>query len=84
MYEEKSSILSEEEISEKLEIYVSGRNLNSKGNFPSVDSYLLVTLLEPERPQKQILKSKVYWNTPQPNYVETILIDFVFESKFFH
>lgn len=59
MYEEKSSILSEEEISEKLEIYVSGRNLNSKGNFPvSINYYLLVTLLEPEKPPKTNTKKQ--------------------------
>lgn len=34
--------------------------------------------MEPTKPAKQILKTKIYWNDLNPNYAETILIDFIF------
>lgn len=46
-----------------------------------MNTYLVVHLLEPEKPKKQILKTKVYNSTVNPNFVETIIIEFVFEIK---
>lgn len=47
------------------------------------DSFLVVKLIEFNRPEKTLLKTKVYWNDLNPNYAETVLIDFFFESKLY-
>jgi len=43
----------------------------------------VVKLIEPGKPLKQIMKTKVYYNDLNPNYAETVLIDFIFESNSF-
>lgn len=41
----------------------------------------MVKLIENNQAEKVILKTKVYWNDLNPNYAETAIVDFYFESK---
>lgn len=73
--------MSEGDEQEKLELFVSCRNLDDLDFITVTDSFLVVKLKEYNRPEKTLLKSKVYWNDLNPNYAETITIDFFFESN---
>ena len=85
MIESKSSLMSDDVISEKIEIFISGRKLADLNSITSTDSFLVVWLLEPNRPKRQVLKTKVYTSDLNPNYAETIVLEFMFESTlFFH
>ena len=76
--ERSDSLMSEGEEQEKLELFISCRNLDDLDFITVTDSYLVVSLLEHNRPLKTVLKTKVYWNDLNPNYAETVLIDFFF------
>lgn len=62
-------------------MYFSARKLDNLNTFTTTDSYLLVFLLEPNKNKQQILKTKVYSNDLNPNYSESLIIDFYFEGK---
>ncbi len=72
-------MMSEGDDKERIQIFVSCRNLNL--DFISViDSFLVVKLVENNQLEKQVLKTKVYWNDLNPNYAETVVVDFYFET----
>ena len=60
---------------------MSCRNLDDLDFFTVTDSFLVVKLIEMDKPERNILRTKVYFNDLNPNYAETVLIDFYFESK---
>lgn len=66
-----------------MELFVSCRNLDDLDFITVTDSFLVVKLLEHQKPEKTVLKTKVYWNDLNPNYAETVLIDFFFESNYY-
>lgn len=70
--------MSEGDEKEKLELFISCRNLDDLDFITVTDSFLVVKLIEHGQPEKTILKTKVYWNDLNPNYAETVLIDFYF------
>lgn len=55
--------------------------MSINGSSEGVKSYLVVHLIELDKPKKQVLKSKVYANNANPNFVETLTLEFVFESN---
>ena len=76
--------MSDDVISEKIEIFVSARKLADLDAITTTDSFLVVHLFEPNRPKRQVLKTKIYHNELNPNYAESITLDFMFESKSAH
>lgn len=40
----------------------------------------MVTLSEPNKPKRNVLKTKIYWNDLNPDYAETVVLEFFFES----
>lgn len=66
--------MSESEEKERLELFVSCRNLDDLDYITVTDSFLVVKLQEYGQPEKTILKTKIYWNDLNPNYAETVLI----------
>ena len=44
------------------------------------DSFMIIKLQELNKPEKVILKTKVYWNDLNPDYAETVTIEYLFES----
>ena len=72
--------MSEGDDKERIEIFVSCRNLDDLDFITVTDSFLIVKLVENNQPEKQVLKTKVYWNDLNPNYAETVVVDFYFES----
>ena len=60
---------------------MSCRNLDDLDFFTVTDSFMVVKLIEMDKPERVILRTKVYWNDLNPNYAETVLIDFYFESN---
>lgn len=79
--ERQDSMMSEAEEKERIEIFISCRNLDDLDFITVTDSFLVVKLIENNQPEKVILKTKVYWNDLNPNYAETAILDFFFESK---
>ena len=61
---------------------MSCRNLDDLKFFSVTDSFLIVKLIEANHPDSIILKTKVYPNDLNPNYSETVLIDFYFEGNY--
>lgn len=59
-------------------MFFSARKLDNLDTFTTTDSYLVVYIIEPNRKKQQILKSKVYYNDLNPNYAESLVIDFYF------
>lgn len=76
--ERQDSLMSEAEEKERIELFISCRNLDDLDFITVTDSFLVVKLLEQGQPEKLILKTKVYWNDLNPNYAETAIIDFFF------
>ena len=74
-------MMSEAEEKERIEIFISCRNLDDLDFITVTDSFLVVKLIENNQPEKVILKTKVYWNDLNPNYAETAIVDFYFESN---
>lgn len=72
--------MSEGDDKERIQIFVSCRNLDDLDFITVTDSFLIVKLVENNQPEKQVLKTKVYWNDLNPNYAETVVVDFYFES----
>jgi hypothetical protein len=70
--------MSEGDEKERIEIFVSCRNLDDLDFITVTDSFLIVKLIENNQPEKQVLKTKVYWNDLNPNYAETVVVDFYF------
>jgi hypothetical protein len=60
--------MSDAEESEKLELFISCRNLANLDVITTTDSYLVIKLIEPGKQPKQVLKTKVYYNDLNPNY----------------
>lgn len=73
--------MSEEELSEKLEIFISARNLNFTNS--SSNSFVVVELAEGSKPKRKVLETKVCSHEINPNYPQSLIINFVFESIFF-
>ena len=46
----------------------------------TTDSFLVIKLSEPNKAEKTILKTKIYWNDLNPDYAETVTIEYFFES----
>ena len=80
MDEKGSSLMSDDVISEKIEIFISARKLADLDTITTTDSFLVVYLFEPNKPKRQVLKTKVYYNELNPNYAESITLEFMFES----
>ena len=74
--------MSEGDDKERIQIFVSCRNLDDLDFITVTDSFLIVKLIENNQPEKQVLKTKVYWNDLNPNYAETVVVDFYFESTY--
>ena len=74
--------MSEGDDKERIQIFVSCRNLDDLDFITVTDSFLIVKLVENNQPEKQVLKTKVYWNDLNPNYAETVVVDFYFESTY--
>ena len=72
--------MSEGDDKERIQIFVSCRNLDDLDFITVTDSFLIVKLVENNQPEKQVLRTKVYWNDLNPNYAETVVVDFYFES----
>lgn len=73
--------MTSDQASEKLELFFSCRNLADLDIITVTDSFLVVKLQELNKPQKIILKTKVYDNDLNPNYAETVTIQYFFESN---
>lgn len=67
-------------LSEKIEVFISARKLDNLDTFTTTDSYLIVSLVHPNNKREQVLKTKVYYNDLNPNYAESIVLDFFFEG----
>ena len=52
MDEKESSLLSDDVISEKIEIFISARQLADLDTITTTDSYLVVYLFEPNKPKR--------------------------------
>ena len=74
--------LMSDESSYKLEFFFSCRNLADLDFITVTDSFLVVKMQEQNKGEKIILKTKVYDNNLNPDYAETLTIDYFFESKF--
>ena len=66
--------------SEQIELYFSARNLADLDLVTVTDSFLVVYLAEPNKPKRRMLKTKIYWNDLNPDYAETFVTEFFFES----
>lgn len=53
---------------EKLELFVSCRNLADLDIITTTDSFLVVRILEPNKPLREILRTRVYDNSLNPDY----------------
>lgn len=80
MFEERKESLMSDADSEQIELYFSARNLADLDLVTVTDSFLVVYLIEPNKARKQVLKTKIYWNDLNPDYAETVVTQFFFES----
>jgi hypothetical protein len=60
--------MTSDDASEKLELFISCRNLADLDFITVTDSFLVVKLQEVNNPEKTVLKTKVYWNDLNPDY----------------
>jgi hypothetical protein len=63
-----------DEASEKLELFIGCRDLVDLDIITVTDSFLIVTLQETGKQEREILKTKIYWNDLNPDYAETVTI----------
>lgn len=47
----------------------------------ALDSFIVVKLIEKNKPIKQLVKSKVYWSCSNPDYEEKFKLEFCFKSN---
>ena len=80
MFEEKKESLMSDAESEQIELYFTARNLADLDLVTVTDSFLMVYLLEPNKPKRKMLQTKIYWNDLNPDYSETLVTEFFFES----
>ena len=72
--------MTSDDASEKLELFFAARNLADLDIISTTDSFLVIKMSETNKPEKTILKTKVYDNNLNPDYAETVTIDYFFES----
>lgn len=80
-YNRQGTSMTSDDDSEKLELFIGARNLTDLDLISVTDSFLVIKLSEPNKPEKVILKTKVYWNDLNPDYAETVTIQYFFESN---
>lgn len=81
-YNRQGTSLTSEDESEKLELFFGCRNLADLDLISVTDSFLVIKLQEPNKPERTIMKTKVYYNDLNPDYAETVTIEYFFESIF--
>lgn len=65
----------------KLELYFSCRKLPDLDLVTVTDSFLVCQLSARGQPFKEVLRTKVYWNDLDPDYAETLVMDYEYEGR---
>lgn len=79
-FERSASLMSQND-SEKVEFFMSCRNLRDVDTVTVTDSYLVVKIRHQNQPVKQILRTRTVENSLNPDYFETALVEYEFEGS---
>lgn len=79
-YKRSASLMSQND-SERVEFFMSCRNLRDVDTITVTDSFLVVKMRQTNQQPRQVLRTKTIWNNLNPDYHETAVIEYEFEGR---
>lgn len=65
----------------KIDLFIGGRNFKSKDILSKSDPFVVFFLKNPQGQWNQFGKTEVAKNNPNPNFVQSFQVDYIFEVR---